>query len=122
MSKSKNVKEIKDAEVIVDVAENEEIKDVQVTEPEAEDNAVEEVAVESVPKKKRWKTPKEFWNDYKKTITTVVVTAAATVAGTLLVESMMSDGDKKSDIIDAEFTEKDVKDNDEEVVFVETEE
>ena len=117
MSKSKKVKEIKDAEVIVDVAENEEIKDVQVTEPEAEDNAVE-----SVPKKKRLKTVKEFWNDYKKTITTVVVTAAATVAGTLLVESMMSDGDKKSDIIDAEFTEKDVKDNDEEVVFVETEE
>ena len=122
MSKSKKVKEIKDAEVIVDVAENEEIKDVQATEPEAEDNAVEEVVVESVPKKKRLKTVKEFWNDYKKTITTVVVTAAATVAGTLLVESMMSDGDKKSDIIDAEFTEKDVKDNDEEVVFVETEE
>lgn len=121
MSKSKKVKEIKDAEVIVDVAENEEIKDVQVTEPEVEDKAVEEVVVESVPKKRRWKTPKEFWNDYKKTITTVVVTAAATVAGTLLVESMMSDGDKKSDIIDAEFTEKDVKDNDEEVVFVETE-
>ena len=121
MSKSKKVKEIKDAEDIVDVAENEEIKDVQVTEPEAEDKAVEEDA-ESVPKKKRWKTPKEFWNDYKKTIMTVVVTATATVAGTLLVESMMSDGDKKSDIIDAEFTEKDVKDNDEEVVFVETEE
>ena len=118
MSKSKKVKEIKDAEVIVDVAENEEIKDVQVTEPEA-DTAVEEVVVESVPKKKRWKTPKEFWNDYKKTIMTVVVTATATVAGTLLVESMM-DGDKKSDIIDAEFTE--AKDNDEEVVFVETEE
>lgn len=121
MSKSKKVKEIKDAEVIVDVAENEEIKDVQVTEPEA-DNAVEEVVVESVPKKKRLKTVKEFWNDYKKTITTLVVTAAATVAGTLLVGSMMSDGDKKSDIIDAEFTEKDVKDNDEEVVFVGTEE
>ena len=117
MSKSKNVKEIKDAEVIVDVAENEEIKDVQVTEPEA-DTAVEEV-VESVPKKKRLKTVKEFWNDYKKTIMTVVVTATATVAGTLFVESMM-DGDKKSDIIDAEFTE--TKDNDEEVVFVETEE
>lgn len=119
MSKSKNVKEIKDAEVIVDVAENEEIKDVQVTEPEAEDKAVEEVVVESVPKKRRLKTVKEFWNDYKKTIMTVVVTATATVAGTLLVESMM-DGDKKSDIIDAEFTE--TKDNDEEVVFVETEE
>lgn len=122
MSKSKNVKEIKDAEAIVDVAENEEIKDVQVTETET-DKAVEEVAVESVPKKRRLKTVKEFWNDYKKTIMTVVVTATATVAGTLLVESMMSDGDKKSDIIDAEFTEKnDVKDNDEEVVFVETEE
>lgn len=118
MSKSKNVKEIKNAEVVVDVAENEEIKDVQVTEPEA-DNTVEEVVVESVPKKKRWKTPKEFWNDYKKTIMTVVVTATATVAGTLMIESMMSDGDKKTDIIDAEFTEKD---NDEEVVFVETEE
>lgn len=121
MSKSKNVKEIKDAEVIVDVAENEEIKDVQVTETKT-DKAVEEVVVESVPKKRRLKTVKEFWNDYKKTITTVVVTAAATVAGTLLIEGMLSDGDKKSDIIDAEFTEKnDVKDNDEEVVFVETE-
>lgn len=119
MSKSKNVKEIKDAEVIVDVAENEEIKDVQVTETET-DKAVEEVVVESVPKKRRLKTVKEFWNDYKKTIMTVVVTATATVAGTLMIESMMSDGDKKSDIIDAEFTEK--KDNDEEVVFVETEE
>lgn len=118
MSKSKNVKEIKDAEVMVDVAENEEIKDVHVTEPEAEDKTVEE-DVESVPKKKRLKTVKEFWNDYKKTIATVGVTAAASVAGTLLVENMMSDGDKKSDIIDADFTEKD---NDEEVVFVETEE
>lgn len=120
MSKSKKVKEIKDAEVIVDAVKNEETVNVQATEEETVNTVVneEEKDILVPKKKKRLKTVKEFWNDYKKTIITVVVTASATVAGTLLVESVLSDNDKTADIVDAEFTEKD--DNDE-TVFVETE-
>nr|DAX27727.1 MAG TPA: hypothetical protein [Caudoviricetes sp.] len=120
MSKSKKVKEIKDAEVIVDAVENEETVNVQATEEETVNTVVneEEKDILVPKKKKRLKTVKEFWNDYKKTIITVVVTASATVAGTLLVKSVLSDNDKTTDIVDAEFTEKD--DNDE-AVFVETE-
>lgn len=118
MSKSK--KEIKDTEVMVDAVENEETVNVQATEEETVNTVdnEEEKDILVPKKKKRLKTVKEFWNDYKKTIITVVVTASATVAGTLLVESVLSDNDKTTDIIDAEFTEKD--DNDE-TVFVETE-
>lgn len=118
MSKSK--KEIKDTEVMVDAVENEETVNVEATEEETVNTVVneEEKDILVPKKKKRLKTVKEFWNDYKKTIITVIVTASATVAGTLLVESVLSDNDKTTDIVDAEFTEKD--DNDE-TVFVETE-
>lgn len=120
MSKSKKGKEIKDTEVTVDAVENEETVNVQATEEETVNTVVneEEKDILVPKKKKRLKTVKEFWNDYKKTIITVVVTASATVAGTLLVGSVLSDNDKTTDIVDAEFTEKD--DNDE-TVFVETE-
>lgn len=120
MSKSKKVKEIKDAEVIVDAVENEETVNVQATEEETVNTVVneEEKDILVPKKKKRLKTVEEFWNDYKKTIITVIVTASATVAGTLFVESVLSDNDKTTNIVDAEFTEQD--DNDE-TVFVETE-
>ena len=120
MSKSKKGKEIKDTEVTVDAVENEETVNVQATEEETVDTVVneEEKDILVPKKKKRLKTVKEFWNDYKKTIVTVVVTASATVAGTLLVESVLSDNDKTTDIVDAEFTEIDGND---ETVFVETE-
>lgn len=116
MSKSKKVKEIKDAEVIVDAVENEETVNVEATEEETVNTVVneEEKDILVPKKKKRLKTVKEFWNDYKKTIITVVFT----VAGTLLVENVLLDNNKTTDIVDAEFTEKD--DNDE-TVFVETE-
>lgn len=120
MSKSKKVKEIKDAKVIVDTVENEETVNVQATEEETVTTTVNEEEKDIlVPKKKRrLKTVKEFWNDYKKTIITVVVTATATVGGMLLVENVL-DNDKTTDIVDAEFTEKD--DNDEIVFEEETE-
>jgi hypothetical protein len=119
MSKSK--KEIKDTEVMADAVENEETVNVQATEEETVNTVVNEEEEKDIlvpKKKKRLKTVKEFWNDYKKTIITVIVTASATVAGTLLVESVLSDNDKTTDIIDAEFTEIDGND---ETVFVETE-
>ena len=116
MSKSKKGKEIKDTEVIVDAVENEETVNVEATEEETVNTVVneEEKDILVPKKKKRLKTAKEFWNDYKKTIITVVVT----VAGTLFVERLLSDNDKTTDIIDAEFTEIDGND---ETVFVETE-
>lgn len=116
MSKSKKVKEIKDAEVIVDAVENEETVNVQATEEETVTTTVNEEEKDIlVPKKRRFKTVKEFWNDYKKTIITVVVTATATVGGMLLVENVL-DNDKTTDIVDAEFTEKDDNDG---IVFEE---
>ena len=107
MSKSKKeTKEIKDAEVIVDVVENEEtVNNVEATPEETTKNT--ETVVESVPKRRRFKTPKEFWNDYKTTIVTVIVSVGAGIAGTLLVENVFSNEDNDQDVIDGDFVETD---------------
>ena len=105
MSKSKKeTKEIKDAEVIVDVVENEETVNVEATEETTKNT---ETVVESVPKRKRFKKPKEFWNDYKSTIITVIVSVGAGIAGTLLVENVFSNEKDDQDIVDVNFVEVD---------------